>query len=505
MVPLSSCYSSGFSPSHSFGSVKEQQVKSDLVTKVEELPIEELPSEKPLVVSIERFPSEEFPGEKSLISPIKEPLITAVEELPSSPQAHVFTDKSLLWSTLEFDTPCRPLQFSNHSIKGFNTKETQHTSRPASPDIIKPNCPLNWVNRKYSHWNRQSALMMMMKNSRQQNLNLKRSFSEFIDCSHPHEISSDYEDDLMNCGGINTALPLNEITSCFVDPSIEYALPCHDSPRDAIKRINATTMTRLLAGEYTDLQVLIVDCRYPYEYHGGHLPGAINVCTMDEIEQRLFEKPESNCFAPTVIIFHCEFSSERAPRMALHVRNRDRMVNAHKYPFLLYPQLYILEGGYRAFFLQFPQHCDPPGHYVPMRTTDHRDELRYHQRLRHFGDGKHRHKLRSCSLKKSHSLAVPQPTTVGLPFYLMKAHEMAGASSMACDVVNSLTAATTTTMSTMPTMMTANTTAATIAGTNTMALLSSDIGDICEQSECAFLRSAESVLLTALDDGRASK
>ena len=249
-------------------------------------------------------------------------------------------------------------------------------------------------------------------------------------------------------------------------------LPCHDSPRDAIKRVTATTMVQLLAGQYAEnfSRLFIVDCRYPYEYHGGHLPGAANICSLDEIDRQLFGAEGTADMAQaasTVIIFHCEFSSERAPRMALHVRNRDRELNAESYPCLYYPQLYILEGGYKSFFLQYPGHCDPPHQYVPMRKSDHRDELRYHQRLK-FADGqlhgKHRHKLRSCSLRKAHTLAMPLPMAPAAPCYINQQPNNGTVSAP-------------------------------------MDMLSSDIGDICDQAD-SILHATESFLLS---DGRASK
>ena len=49
-----------------------------------------------------------------------------------------------------------------------------------------------------------------------------------------------------------------------------------------------------------------------------------------------------------LVVFHCEFSSERGPRMCRFVRERDRSLN--EYPKLHYPELYVLKGGYKDFF-----------------------------------------------------------------------------------------------------------------------------------------------------------
>jgi len=64
------------------------------------------------------------------------------------------------------------------------------------------------------------------------------------------------------------------------------------------------------------------------------------------LEEFLIKKPIEN----VLIIFHCEYSQMRAPKMYRFLREIDRKIHVHSYPKLFYPNLYILEGGYREFF-----------------------------------------------------------------------------------------------------------------------------------------------------------
>ena len=54
-------------------------------------------------------------------------------------------------------------------------------------------------------------------------------------------------------------------------------------------------------------------------------------------------------WAVTPIVFYCEFSSERGPRMFRHIRNLDRHMHLAAYPALAVPHMYVLAGGYKAF------------------------------------------------------------------------------------------------------------------------------------------------------------
>ena len=59
------------------------------------------------------------------------------------------------------------------------------------------------------------------------------------------------------------------------------------------------------------------------------------------------------------------------------LRERDRAANQACFPSLFYPEMYLLEGGYKKFYANHSELCEPCG-YQPMQ-----DE-RYMEDLRHF-------------------------------------------------------------------------------------------------------------------------
>mmetsp|Transcript_11804 Transcript_11804/g.19186 ORF Transcript_11804/g.19186 Transcript_11804/m.19186 type:complete len:312 (-) Transcript_11804:319-1254(-) len=155
---------------------------------------------------------------------------------------------------------------------------------------------------------------------------------------------------------------------CFpadVEPALPVVFP---SPAHDLKFITSETMRDLLDGKFQNQmsRLLIVDCRFPYEYEGGHIAGAVNAWQPSCIEELLFANPAPE--ESMVIVFHCEFSIKRAPEMCRHLRNVDRKLHCQCYPNVYYPQIFVMEGGYQKFFENFKDRCKPEA-YVPMKDT----------------------------------------------------------------------------------------------------------------------------------------
>lgn len=166
----------------------------------------------------------------------------------------------------------------------------------------------------------------------------------------------------------------NELIGDFTKP---FVLPTVDGKHQDLKYITSGTMVAALSNQFNHLveRVIVIDCRYPYEFEGGHIKGALNLHQEDQVEDYLLKMPIiPSCEEKRVIIiFHCEFSSERGPRMCRFVRERDRAMN--EYPKLHYPELYILKGGYKDFFPDFKSQCEPES-YRPMEHKDFKEDLR---------------------------------------------------------------------------------------------------------------------------------
>uniref|UniRef100_F1LQS5 protein-tyrosine-phosphatase n=1 Tax=Rattus norvegicus TaxID=10116 RepID=F1LQS5_RAT len=133
---------------------------------------------------------------------------------------------------------------------------------------------------------------------------------------------------------------------------------------------------RGLIGDYSKAFLLqTVDGKHQDLKYISPETNAVNLPLEPDAETFLLKHPITPCNLDKriILIFHCEFSSERGPRMCRFIRERDRAAN--DYPSLYYPEMYILKGGYKEFFPQHPNFCEPQD-YRPMNHAAFRDELR---------------------------------------------------------------------------------------------------------------------------------
>lgn len=172
------------------------------------------------------------------------------------------------------------------------------------------------------------------------------------------------------------------------DLSKSYALPLMEGRHRDLKSISSNTVARLLKGEFDDqvASYRIIDCRYPYEFEGGHIKGAKNLYTHEQILEEFLSaqqtelQQQQNADAGSkrnIIIFHCEFSSERGPKMSRFLRSLDRERNTNAYPALHYPEIYLLHNGYKEFYETQSEMCQPNA-YRPML------EPAFNEAYRHF-------------------------------------------------------------------------------------------------------------------------
>ncbi|CAI2355634.1 unnamed protein product [Caenorhabditis sp. 36 PRJEB53466] len=140
-------------------------------------------------------------------------------------------------------------------------------------------------------------------------------------------------------------------------------------------------MTKMSEWEFTEKYVLI-DCRYTFEYAGGHVKHAVNFYDSDKAKSFFFDSEGKRKFHQ-VPIFYCEYSQKRGPTMASALRAADRGLNENIYPRCAYEEMYVLDGGFKKFF-NFTRDststvlCEPDN-YVQMLDPRYSEELKTFQ------------------------------------------------------------------------------------------------------------------------------
>ncbi|KAJ5320873.1 hypothetical protein N7476_003875 [Penicillium atrosanguineum] len=187
----------------------------------------------------------------------------------------------------------------------------------------------------------------------------RRSLSMF---EHPADVIAEKE------AKVSTNAPLQSISDMNSPPSLRLPHFVPEEKADNLPRINKSTFVELLDGKFNDRfdHIMVVDCRFEYEYEGGHINGAVNYNDKNQLAGDLFGSVKPR----TALVLHCEYSAHRAPIMAKFIRHHDRAVNIDSYPNLTYPDMYILDGGYSSFFAEHRSLCYPQN-YVEMNAKEH--------------------------------------------------------------------------------------------------------------------------------------
>lgn len=218
----------------------------------------------------------------------------------------------------------------------------------------------------------------------------------------------------MNDADIMSALSRPEnATDLIGDHSKPFALPLIKGRHHDLKSITCDTMASLMRGEF-DHKVAsfkVIDCRYPYEFEGGHIRGAMNLYNQDLVMEKLVNNKTEEAVVLDaanepkrhILVFHCEFSSERGPKMSRFLRNYDR--NANQYPELIYPEVYLLHNGYKEFYESYSELCDPIA-YRPMLDPSFNDDLRHFRSKSKSWNGEAKAFGGTQRLKKSRSRLV---------------------------------------------------------------------------------------------------
>ncbi|KAJ3329485.1 hypothetical protein HDU76_007830, partial [Blyttiomyces sp. JEL0837] len=115
-------------------------------------------------------------------------------------------------------------------------------------------------------------------------IKMRRTFSELTPsiCAEDESESTFAAD--------NDVMKMNRMSqhsSISMDGPDSCPLPHIETGRDALKRISCRTLVDLMMGRYqsTCPEFAIVDCRFPYEFDGGHIQGARNMITTADLEK----------------------------------------------------------------------------------------------------------------------------------------------------------------------------------------------------------------------------
>ncbi|NXG94467.1 MPIP2 phosphatase, partial [Stercorarius parasiticus] len=171
----------------------------------------------------------------------------------------------------------------------------------------------------------------------------------------------------------------NDHEELIGDFSKAYLLQTVEGKHQDLKYISPEMMVAVLTGQFSSLieSCVIVDCRYPYEYEGGHIKVRTAAAPLGDgdVEDFLLKKPivPFDASKRVIVIFHCEFSSERGPRMMVSQGARDCAEGPGVLGFPMGGG--CCTAGADRHIVDAQTHCEPQD-YRPMHHEDFKEDLR---------------------------------------------------------------------------------------------------------------------------------
>lgn len=137
---------------------------------------------------------------------------------------------------------------------------------------------------------------------------------------------------LQRAVSMNETMIKNALSRSSSDPDLigdftkPFCLPHIEGRHNDLRSISVDTMAELVRGDFDDsvASFKVIDCRYPYEFEGGHIRNAKNLYTQEQVLEELVApitgEAQLNSGADStgkrhILVFHCEFSSERGPKL----------------------------------------------------------------------------------------------------------------------------------------------------------------------------------------------
>lgn len=83
---------------------------------------------------------------------------------------------------------------------------------------------------------------------------------------------------------------MDDNQSQYFDGQRARVLPVIERTASGMNCVTVDTVSDLISTSKYQVNHVIVDCRFPYEYEGGHIQGAINIFTHSDLVQEIFDR-----------------------------------------------------------------------------------------------------------------------------------------------------------------------------------------------------------------------